>query len=654
MNTMWGKWGLLLQYPRPKLVTPHRVACHLPILSPATSDNKLHHPLTLQFSTAEHPDRATLTTKFLLRSPESSNPKEQYVNPFHRPSSLSSSSTPTSSFPPPIEIYRCIMALDSLLNFPPYIWLCLILALPTYTLLYDIYTWSRMPPGPLPVPFLGTLTLPRTQPWLQFEKWSKIYGPIFTIWIGRKPTIVISDPIIAAELLEKRSNKYSSRPRMVAMGEILWDNASVLVQPYGKEWSIRRKLLHQALTPKSLRLYKPVQEAEATRLCNELLLSPMRWEKLLERFTSSVVFCVAYGHRIDSLDAGVIGQRFKFMQYSASLNVPGKYKVESFPILKYIPDALAPWKAEIKAHGREEAAANMALVDLVRSDMANAQASKSSITDSLCKQLLELREKEDIPLSDRDFSFIPASLFGAGSDTTASTLCSAFLALVTHPHILGVAHAELDAVIPLSASRTPTFADAPSLPYLTALVKEVLRWRPVAVLGGTPHATTAPDIYNGYHIPSGTTILGNSWSINLNEKYYANPHDFNPSRFLGSSAELEKSRRGGEKGEEPELMQHPSKAGHSSFGWGRRICPGADLASNSLFIALAKMLWAFDIEALEGEEYDIFRYTDGFNIRPQSFRCKISVRSEAHREVLERELVGEGVEGVLRRFTAFE
>jgi cytochrome P450 len=432
---------------------------------------------------------------------------------------------------------------------------------------------------------------------------------------------------------------------MVAMGEILWDNASILVQPYGKEWSVRRKLLHQALTPKALRLYKPVQTAEAARLCQQLLESPANWEKLLERFTSSIVFCVAYGHRIDSLNANVIHQRFKFMHVAASLNVPGKYLVESFPILKYVPDALAPWKADIKARGREEAAANLALVDVVRSDLARAKSQGDDIPDSLCKLLLELREKEHIPLSDRNFSYIPASLFGAGSDTTASTLCTAFLALVTHPEALNAAHHELDTVI--GAERSPTFEDEANLPYTRALVKEVLRWRPVAVLGGTPHASTEDDRYEGYYIPSGTTVLGNSWAINLNEEYYPNPHQFDPTRFL-DEALAERSKAPTPRTGKP----HPAKAGHSSFGWGRRICPGANLAENSLYIALAKILWAFDIQPKEGATYDTFAYTEGFNIRPRKFECEIRVRSEAHRRVLMEDL--KDAERVLEKFTPFQ
>lgn len=502
---------------------------------------------------------------------------------------------------------------------------------------HDVFIWSRLPPGPLPLPFIGNkFDIPKSKPWLQFEQWSKKYGPIFTLWIGRKPTLVVSDPQIAVELLEKRSAKYSSRPRMVVMGEVYNGNSSILTQPYNKDWSVRRKLLHQALSPKALELYKPTQEAEAARLCYALLGNPSGWEKELERFTSSVVFCVAYGHRIDSLNARVIADRFRFMHNMASLNVPGKYLAETFPFMAKLPDALAPWKRQVRAMGTEEAQANMELLRMVKDDIgkANAQGNPEAVPNSLCKLLLELRESDFVPLSEKHFSYIPASLFGAGSDTTASTLCSAFLALVTHPHVLKAAQREMDAVI--GSERMPTFADKSRLPYVNALCKEVLRWRPVAVLGGTPHASTEDDVYKGFHIPSETTILGNSWAINLNEDYYPQPHTFDPVRFL-STPELEAI--GIPKQLYFSLRSHPSRSGHSSFGWGRRICPGADLASNSLFIALARLLWAYDILPREGVTYDTTAYTEGFNIRPRKFECVIRIRSGQHCDVLEKEQV---------------
>lgn len=545
------------------------------------------------------------------------------------------------------------MATESLLSSVtahPFLLASLALVLiPTVILAHDILLWIRLPSGPTPLPFVGNkFDIPKSKPWVQFQQWSKEYGPIFTLWIGRNPTLVISDPKVAVDLMEKRSPKYSSRPRMVVMGEVYNGNSSILTQPYGRGWTIRRKLLHQALNPRALRLYKPTQEAEATRLCNALLTNPDGWEKELERFTSSVVFCVAYGHRIDSLNAQVINDRFRFMHNMASLNVPGKYLAEAMPLMAKVPSVLAPWKRKVQAMGREEAQANLALLEMVKNEYAVAKArdKPDGIPDSLCKLLLEMREKEPVPLSETHFSYVPASLFGAGSDTTASTLCTAFLALVTNPEVLRAAHNELDSMV--GSDRLPTFEDERKLPYIKALSKETLRWRPVAVLGGTPHASTEADVYQGYHIPAGTTILGNNWAINLNEEYYPQPHLFDPVRFL-SDAELAAMGIGEQSYTGAKI--HPSKSGHSSFGWGRRICPGADLAANSLYIALARLLWSYDILGIEGRQYDTFAYTEGFNIRPRKFECIIRVRSERHQAVLQKDQ--EGTTSWLEKFTPF-
>jgi cytochrome P450 len=219
--------------------------------------------------------------------------------------------------------------------------------------------------------------------------------------------------------------------------------------------------------------------------------------------------------------------------------------------------------------------------------------------------------------------------------------------VVTHPDILTIAQKELDTIVGLE--RMPTFANKPDLPYISALCKEVLRWRPVAVLGGTPHASTENDTYKTFHIPSGTTILGNSWAINLNPEYYPQPHTFDPVRFLRDE---ELTALGIHRQPYTGTRSHPSQSGHSSFGWGRRICPGADLASNSLFIALARLLWAYEISPCEGVTYDTFAYTEGFNIRPRRFECMLRIRSARHREVVEKEQA-ESLEW-LEKFAPFE
>ena len=67
--------------------------------------------------------------------------------------------------------------------------------------------------------------------------------------------------------------------------------------------------------------------------------------------------------------------------------------------------------------------------------------------------------------------------------------------MLHNPHVLKAAQAELDGAV--GPDRLPEYADAPQLPYVRALVCETLRWRPIAVLGGTPHAVTSDDEYDG-------------------------------------------------------------------------------------------------------------------------------------------------------------
>jgi cytochrome P450 len=91
---------------------------------------------------------------------------------------------------------------------------------------------------------------------------------------------------------------------------------------------------------------------------------------------------------------------------------------------------------------------------------------------------------------------------------TVYTLHIFILAMLLSPEAQQKAQAELDAVVELN--RLPEFEDRVNLPYINALCKELLRWNPLLPLGFA-HATTQDDIYNGYFIPKGALILGNSW-----------------------------------------------------------------------------------------------------------------------------------------------
>jgi len=152
--------------------------------------------------------------------------------------------------------------------------------------------------------------------------------------------------------------------------------------------------------------------------------------------------------------------------------------------------------------------------------------------------------------------------------------------MLTYPETQARAQAELDAVV--GRARLPTFADYPFLPYIRAMVQEILRWRPVAPLA-LPHQLTEDDWYEGMFIPKGTICIPNVWHMNHDPEVYGeNAAHFDPARHLDANGDVKSGRS-------------DVKEGHVSYGFGRRDCPGRHLANNSLFIDIAIILWASKI-----------------------------------------------------------
>ena len=85
-----------------------------------------------------------------------------------------------------------------------------------------------------------------------------------------------------------------------------------------------------------------------------------------------------------------------------------------------------------------------------------------------------------------------------------------FLAMAMHPEVQKKAQEELERVV--GHDRLPVFEDRPHLPYIAAIVKEVLRWHAITPIA-FPHCAVNDDVYNGYEIPAGTTIVANTWCV---------------------------------------------------------------------------------------------------------------------------------------------
>ena len=87
-----------------------------------------------------------------------------------------------------------------------------------------------------------------------------------------------------------------------------------------------------------------------------------------------------------------------------------------------------------------------------------------------------------------------------------------FLVMMLYPEVQRKAQEEIDRVI--GDDDLPDFDDRQRLPYVDAVMKEVLRWHPIVPMA-QPHSSVKDDIYEGYFIPKGSLFIPNIWSVDL-------------------------------------------------------------------------------------------------------------------------------------------
>ncbi|OAL36015.1 hypothetical protein AYO20_04676 [Fonsecaea nubica] len=459
--------------------------------------------------------------------------------------------------------------------------------------------------------------LPDAKPWVYFEELSKRYKtPIITYWIGRNPTVWICDAWAASELLDKRAAIYSSRPRMIVFGELGLGQNNIVTMYYGDRWRLHRKLTHMGVGLQHVRDYSGFQNNESRVVAMDMVRDPANYVRHFERYAASVVSIIGFNRRISSIDDPIITEVIAHMQKAADLNIPGKtfpLLMETFPFLAMFPNWMAPWKHGLgsgKGRGKSFYYA-----------LADEAARKEDHGNCYAKKIFEEAPKYN--LNDIEIASLSGNLFGAGSDTSSSTLVTFILACCAFPEVLPKAWEELDRVV--GSNRSPSLDD--DLPYIRAFVKEVFRWRSVAIVGGQAHAPIQDDIYKGWHIPKNTWVQGNVWAIHRNDRDFPEPDRFLPERFFK---------------DHPLHRPFPNERGYMTFGWGRRVCSGQGLAEQGTFFNVARMLWGFNIQkALDenGNEIpvDIFKYTNGSNIRPEPFRCRITPRTPEIEKTIMRE-----------------
>ncbi|KAJ5753209.1 hypothetical protein N7520_010126 [Penicillium odoratum] len=471
-----------------------------------------------------------------------------------------------------------------------------------------------LPPGPPPKPIVGNiadLPPPGVQDWMHWLKHKDLYGPISSVTVMGQTIVIINDAETALELLRKRAMLYSSRPHMVFASEMVGWGHALSMQPYTDRFKAYRKLLKPYFGSEKVALqHIPLQEVEAHRLLWRILKDQENLTQHIKTEAGAVILKIAYGYRIEPHKPDLLVDlvNLALEQFSVAAT-PGTWLVDMIPALRHVP-------AWFPGAGFKRTALEFrkSLEDVARKPYALVQQriEDGKYEPSFLSDILKL---DGIPSSGSEEELVArwttASLYGAGADTTVSSVGAFFLAMALNPEVQHKAQAEIDRVI--GSSRLPTAADRKSLPYVDAVVKEVFRWHTVIPMG-LPHASTADDMYDGYYIPKGSLLLPNIWGIMHDPELYHDPMAFNPERFLKVN---------------PEMDPHGFV-----FGFGRRICPGRILADITVWLSVAKSLAVFQISKPENGAEVKAEFQPGVISHPVPCKLHITPRTAAHEELI--------------------
>lgn len=484
-------------------------------------------------------------------------------------------------------------------------------------------------PGPKTYPLIGVgYKLPPKAPAL-FRQWAQKYGEVFQVRVGWYNWVVINSPEAIREILEKQAVKTSSKAPSPMGHDIVTAGKRMPTMEHGPQWRAQRSIVRQVTTVPITATFVPSQEFEAKQLLFDLATdndNQRNFYQHMRRYAFSIIMTNTFGTRVKNWDHPDAQNAVRSQAILRRTSRPGAFLVDEIPPLALLPKWLQPGRKAALAAAAEVRDMKMGLWRRLEK-----QFEAGAAPHCFAKGIIESKESWYAQgLNEEDLAWVAGGLVEAGFETSAATLNSLVLHLAASERVQQQAYDELTRVVGLS--RPPTFADVPSLPYIRACVKEMLRMNPI-LAPGIRHYADQDVVYKNHVIPRGTVLVANTAFLHYDPARFEKPSEFMPERYL--EHHLYSS--------EYAAMSDPYKRDHFTFSTGRRTCPGARLAENSLNIALCNVLWAFEIRppVVDGVETEIdlgdSAYPDGGFTIPKPFAARFVPRSQEKLEMVKKQ-----------------
>ncbi|XP_075400058.1 cytochrome P450 2U1 [Tenrec ecaudatus] len=497
------------------------------------------------------------------------------------------------------------------------------------------WSWLRrhrgpgMPPGPAPWPLVGNLGYVLLPPFLRSQTWvfrqmraaglqpgtlsphlllthlARVYGNIFSFFIGHHQVLVLSDFHTVREALVQQAEVFSDRPRLPLVS-IITKEKGIVFAHYGPVWRQQRKFSHAtlrhfglgklSLEPKIIEEFKYVKEE-----MQEQGGDPFNPFPLVNNAISNIICSLCLGRRFDYTNS-----EFKKMLHfmSRGLEIALNSQVLLVNIcswLYYLP--FGPFK-ELRQIEKDITTFLKKIITDHRESL-DVEHPQDFIDMYLLHMEEEKKNNSKSSFNEDYLFYILGDLFIAGTDTTTNSLLWCLLYMSLHPDVQEKVHEEIQRAI--GPDRAPSLTDKVQMPYTEATIMEVQRLT-VVVPFAIPHMTSEETVLQGYTIPKGTVVLPNLWSIHRDPAIWEKPDDFCPGRFLDDQGQLIKT----------EIF--------IPFGIGKRVCMGEQLAKMELFLMFVSLMQSFTFSLPEDSKQPLLIGRFGLTLAPHPFNIIASKR----------------------------
>ncbi|XP_051002427.1 cytochrome P450 2C11 [Acomys russatus] len=482
--------------------------------------------------------------------------------------------------------------------------LVLVLSL-SYLLLLSLWRPSsgrgKLPPGPTPLPLIGNiLQIDMKDISKSLEKFSKVYGPVFTLYLGMKPSVVLHGYEAIKEALVDLGEEFSGRGSFPLSERV--NKGLGIIFSNGKKWKEIRRF--SIMTLRNLGMGKRsiedrVQE-EARCLVEELRKTkgaPCDPTFILGCAPCNVICSIIFQKRFDYNEQTFLNLMEKFNENLRLLSTPWIQVCNTFPaIIDYFPGShnqVIKNFLYIKNYVLEKVKEHQECLDM------------DNPRDFIDCFLIKMEQEKHNPQSEFTIENLLATvtdMFGAGTETTSTTLRYGLLLLLKHPDITAKVQEEIERVV--GRNRSPCMQDRIHMPYTDAVVHEIQRYIDLIPIN-LPHSVIHDIKFRNCFIPKGTTIITSLTSVLHDDKEFPNPDTFDPSHFLDESGNFKKSDY------------------FVPFSTGKRMCAGEGLARMELFLFFTTILQNFSLKPLvDVKDIDTTPINSGFGHVPPWYQAR--------------------------------